>query len=135
MNSQQRKEVRCYCVSIDLFRFTVARKIEVAPGKSGHILENGVLRLPIPERCRRWIVSRKSTPRSIFPDHHETVRFFEGQRSQQDCIHQAEDRRVSANAEPEREHGHGREAGVLCELAKRVAQIVKHCGSWSGIRG
>jgi len=36
------------------------------------------------------------------------------------------DRRVRSNAEREREHGHGREAGTLEQLTEGVAKVVKH---------
>src|SRR5205823_10765251 len=55
------------------------------------------------------------------------------ERTQQEVVDQAENRRVGPDAEREREHGHGGEAGVLQQLAKSEFQIVH--GSWSVVSG
>src|SRR5580704_12382787 len=48
---------------------------------------------------------------------HQFSRLSHWQHFDHDNINQAEDRRVRANAESQREHGDGREAGVLAKLA------------------
>src|SRR5262249_4234745 len=55
------------------------------------------------------------------------------ERPQQDAAHDAEDRRVGADAEREREHhGHGQPPGAR-ERAERQPELVKKChGAWSG---
>src|SRR5439155_16390763 len=55
---------------------------------------------------------------------HELAGFGIGQRSEQDSIDHAEDGGICSNAEREREHGHGREAGVFPQLTKGEFEVV-----------
>ena len=47
-----------------------------------------------------------------------------GERAQQEFVDQAEDRRVGSDADREREHGHGGEAGVFQQLAEGESQVI-----------
>src|SRR5437773_1853195 len=67
------------------------------------------------------------------PDCNKSRRLFERQRSKKHGIHNTKNRRVRPDAEREREHGHGGEAGVFQQLAKGEFEIVH--GSWSVVSG
>ena len=56
-------------------------------------------------------------------DRDEPVRLPVHERLQQHRVDDAEDRRVGANAEAERENHDGRKGGALEEAAERVAKI------------
>src|SRR5213079_2843772 len=56
----------------------------------------------------------------------QLLRIFHRQRPEQDRVDNREDGGVRPDAEREREHGHGGEAGVLEQLAEGEFQIV-HC--------
>src|SRR5439155_10759794 len=53
----------------------------------------------------------------------ELLRISIGQRTQQNRIDRAEDRRVRSDAEREREHGYEGEAGILEQLAESEAKV------------
>ena len=63
------------------------------------------------------------TPPSL-PNVNHPIRFRYRQWSKQYRVDNAEDRRVCADAEREREHGHGGEAGILQQLAEGESQII-----------
>ena len=67
--------------------------------------------------------------RIVCPDDGEPVRFRKRQRAKQRGVDQAEDGGASPDAEREREHRHGGEAGVLQQLAEGEFEVVH--GSWS----
>src|SRR5206468_2889576 len=62
--------------------------------------------------------------RAALPEGHQPVRFRIRQRLEQHAIDDAEDRRVRPDAEREREHGHGGEAGDFQQLTNGVAKVV-----------
>ena len=85
-------------------------------------LEDRPLLLPIQKCVGR---NRVSPARSRgFPHLHKLARFFVRQRLQQDTIDNTEDGRVRPDAERERYHSHGSEAGILQRLAESKFQIV-----------
>ena len=51
-------------------------------------------------------------------DGHKAMRVFNRQRPNEEMIHGAEHCRVRLDAERERPHGHGGEAGILQQLAE-----------------
>ena len=55
-----------------------------------------------------------------------TVRVGVRQRPQQDRIHHTEDGRVCPDAERQRQYRHSREAGILAEYPKTVAQVLQY---------
>src|SRR5437879_1106225 len=91
--------------------------------------ERADLRFPIREIGQRRTNVKIVHGCSLAPDLHDSVRLEERQRPQEYCVYDAEDCRVRSDAEREREHGHGGEAGVLQQLAKGVFEVVH--GSWS----
>ena len=65
-------------------------------------------------------------------DRDEAVGLPIRERAQEHGIDDAEDRRVRADPEPEREDHDGREGGTLDESAKGIAKIAHRAGGWSG---
>src|SRR5438874_4045867 len=61
------------------------------------------------------------------PDNREPFGVAVRQRAEQKSVDNAENRRVGTDAEREREHGHGGEAGVLQQLAEGEAEILQQC--------
>ena len=59
-------------------------------------------------------------------EHDQLLRLRDGQGSEQHRIDDAEERRVGADAEREREQGDEREAFVLEQHPRPVAQVLKH---------
>ena len=58
------------------------------------------------------------------PDANQRVRVLERQRTQQDAVDHAENGRVGADAECQRDHGNCSEAGAFVELSQRVAKVL-----------
>jgi hypothetical protein len=67
-------------------------------------------------------------PGQLIPDHDQPLGFWKGQRPQQYGVHDTENGGVGADAEGEREHHHGREAGILPQLAEGESEVVH--GLW-----
>ena len=57
---------------------------------------------------------------------HEPVRIRIWRRREEDALDQAEHRRRRSDPQTERDHGGGRKAGVLAQLAQRIANVVNH---------
>ena len=68
-----------------------------------------------------------SDARETHPDDHEAARIPVRQRTEEHAIHHAEDRCVRADAERERQHRNGGEAGVLRQHPYSVPQILEKC--------
>ena len=60
-----------------------------------------------------------------FPQDDEPIGICEGQRFQDDCVHDTEDRRRGAYSQRQRQHGDGRKAGTLNERAHAVPDVLK----------
>ena len=58
-------------------------------------------------------------------DADEALRRSVGQRFEQNSIHEAEDRRIGAQAERQSEHDDGAEARVLAKAARAIADVLK----------
>src|SRR5262249_3734743 len=56
--------------------------------------------------------------------HHEPIRFLVRQRVKQSGVHDAEEGRVRAKAERQRDDGNQREAGVLEQHSRAIAQVL-----------
>src|SRR5437763_4444370 len=72
-----------------------------------------------------WIGERGAKPiLADRPHRHDPLWFGYGQGPEQHDVDQTEDRRVCPDAEREREHRHGGEAGVLQQLAEGEFEII-----------
>ena len=59
------------------------------------------------------------------PQQDELLRVFDGEQAQENLIHQGEDGGISADAEGQRQDGHGDEDGRFLEGPQGEAQIVR----------
>ena len=57
-------------------------------------------------------------------DEHQVLRVLDGEQSKEEGVHKAEDGGVRPDAERERQHRHGCEAGILGQHPQAVAQIL-----------
>jgi hypothetical protein len=122
-NPERGKEIRRGHDTTEPFRrFAWFRQIEAGPTERSHPFENTVLRLLI-EKIRSRV---RPTPglgrRAEHSD--QTFRVRVRKPSKQDRVHDAEHGSIRADAEREREHGHGGEAGVLQQLAEGEFEVV-----------
>src|SRR5487761_46117 len=93
----------------------------VAPGlKGADVLEDLILRAPVEK-----VSGRRSTAENLpvavrLPDNHDLLRIGERQGPQQDCVYDAEYRRVRADAQRQCDDGNDREARVLAQRARAI---------------
>src|SRR2546426_8831867 len=110
--------------AIDVLRLAYAREIQVGADERSETVECDALLFPVDEHAGRNRVLFAWGGR--FPHLHELARLVVMERFQQHTIDDAKDGRVRPDAEREREHGHGGEAGGLQQVAEGTAKIVKH---------
>src|SRR5439155_22813777 len=94
--------------------------------KRAEVLERS---LPISDILDRAGAQRSTFLRAITVapvQAHEAVGIGVGDGIEQHRLHHAENSGVGPDAEREREHGYGSEAGVLPQLAEGVAKVIKH---------
>jgi hypothetical protein len=92
---------------------------------SGHGRERPVLRAPVDEVQRRG-GEAVDVPGGVRVDHaHELRRLRVGQRAKHRGVHDRENGRVEADAEREREDGHGGKARALAESPQRVTDVLE----------
>jgi hypothetical protein len=60
-----------------------------------------------------------------FLEPHQAILLRKRERTQQYCVHQAEDRSGGADSEGQRKNGGDREAGALAELADGKMQVME----------
>src|SRR5262245_57142443 len=89
------------------------------------------------ERVRRraaevdvvWVGERRERKiRLTLVDRDDPLGLTDWRSSQEDCVHQTEDRAVRSNAQREREHGHERKAWALACPAEGEADVVAELG-------
>ena len=112
---------RCCDSGLDSFRVALNGKAESSSGPGDHILKYGVLTLPLQVVRDRNRVARPVG--LVGPHHDELVRVWIGQGRQQRRIDDAEDCRVCAYSDGEREHGYGSEARALTKYAESETKI------------
>ena len=61
--------------------------------------------------------------RRRLPEHHEVFGFGVGERAEEQSVQDAEDGAVGGDAEGQREHDYGEEAGILQQAAEGEAHI------------
>ena len=118
LHAQHRKEAGGHAQSGDLLRLLLGSrrgKIVAAPGgiKDGHALERMALSLKVPEVRRGDDVPVVGPLAERFPHQHEAVRVWKWQPPQEGGVDRAEDGRIGAHTQRERQDSHRREAGVL----------------------
>ena len=101
--------------------FGAAGQRDRVAGLRRHEVEDGVVSLPVEEVQRRDAVALAS--RRLLHDADDAIGVRVGERLEQHRIHEAEDRRIGADADGQRQDGDGREPRALTECAHRVTDI------------
>src|SRR5439155_7007449 len=96
----------------------------VPAGADGHFGKHRILSAPVQVVWATDALLLNPALCSSLPQSHQSIRLRVGQRLEQYFIDDAKDRRVRSDAEREREHGHGGEAGILQQLAKGEFEII-----------
>src|SRR5439155_3594603 len=113
-HAQQRKEIRGNCGAIKPDGIAEASEVQL-------------LAVRVSSHFHRVQISAHGHQRALripVRDGNQAIWLLESQRLKQYPIHQAEDRSVDANAESERDHGHGSEAGVLGQHSHPITQVL-----------
>src|ERR1700730_9892129 len=110
----------------DVFSLVAPREITAATEAfvRSHRFER--LTLLAPENKLRLTGGLRPSGKLLAQPHHSSG-FRKGQRAQQNRIHDAEDRRVGANAQRQRNYSNGRKTWPLQQTSDSVANISKQC--------
>ena len=127
LHAEHRQQLRRRLAGRDALRLAgVARQVRAVArvvGRDVGCRTQRVAQVPhfgLGNRVLRDALSRKPAP-----DLHELLRAVEGERTQQHRVDHAEDDGVGADAERQREHGDGGEAGRLGQHANGVSKVLK----------
>ena len=110
---EHRKEIRRNVSAANPFRLRSARHVEaVIRVRSDGVEDLCLLRVVVvlgSLRAQAFDIERAV----VAPDHVQAIRVWKGQRSQQDSVDHAEDRRARADSQRERDHNDRRKAGLF----------------------
>src|SRR5262245_32506284 len=127
LKAEQWKQVLRNQHALRLYRLTVAGQLRFSVTfirKSRHSLKRLRLRAPI-QKIRIFAYGAGAANVGLrLPDHDQPIRVSKRQRTYQHSIDNAEDRRIRANAQRQRERCHGREALALEQHSYAVAQVL-----------
>jgi hypothetical protein len=102
-----------YLGAQDTFRLTFIRKVEAFAIPGGEAFKDVALIPPVGKITWRRRIDRNVLRQVILPKPHEAVWILKGKRPKQNRVDHTEDGCVRPDAQREREHGDGGEAGVL----------------------
>ena len=118
------KVVRHRC-AVNLFSGALAGQREALIPPHAHLLEGAAAFPPVGEVRRGDEHVGQVLLVVGLPQDNEPVGICEGQRFQDDCVHDTEDRGRGADSQRKRQHCDGRKAGTLDERAHAVADVLK----------
>ena len=100
----------------------------IHPHESDDVGERVVLRAHLVERRPAVDIRRLLETEGVrdLPHLHQPIRVADRQRAQQQIVDEAEERRVGADAERERQRDHGGERRTLQQHAHRIADVLRH---------
>ena len=124
--AEHRQQVRGHADRADPFGLSAARQVVVAPDRDGDLFESSMARLDVEVLRRREPVLRDAQPGRTVPEDDQPLGVLVGKRAQQQRARHAEDGRVRPDAERNRQHRRGREAGAGRKRTNRVAGVVQH---------
>src|SRR6266581_4699797 len=123
---QHREHARGNSLAFHAHGLAFAREIEAAVPDRRHILENGILFLPIHEVARRRVVSIfliVGQPH-LFPRHHQSLGMRIRQWLQQYRVHQGEDRAIRADSERQRQHCDRSKPRIFAECPEPETRVL-----------
>src|SRR5215472_13218674 len=102
----------------------ITQVVSGRPGIERHVLKAVGLRFPVKEiRAGKRVVTGRGFS---FEEPHELAGIVKRKRAQQDCVNDAEDGGVSADAEGQGDNCHGGEPASFPEVAKTEAKILQN---------
>jgi hypothetical protein len=122
-DAENGKDVGGHEARPDALGCVAAGEIAAAGGERAHALERAAQRPVVGDLRLRQ--PRRRPPLPVVPDHHHPLRLRVRERAEEDAVDDAEDRRVRPDAQRQRQHRHGREAGAPTEGAPGVADVLK----------
>src|SRR5262249_44674084 len=113
IHAHQLEEVGRHSDGANFFGFALASEVYTQAPNPGHPLKSFILIAPVLKiRVGRDVIT-DSLPTVVHPDHCQLFRLRIRQRAQQHTVDDAEDRRVRANAQAERDDGDECKTGLL----------------------
>src|SRR2546427_9602051 len=109
--AKHRKQIPGDGLPSEFFGLTSACEGCACVADGGHLIEDGILRLPVEKIPGGDYVALVTLVLIPLPDHHQTVRLMVGERPDQNGIYDAEDGAIRAYAESQGDRGDNREAG------------------------
>ena len=122
-NAEDLEEVWRDSAAAQLNRVAGAGECGRPAGLGGHEIEDLVVLLPVEEIQRGDAVPVAA--RRLFEHAHDAIGVVIRQRTEHQAVHEAEDRRVGADAERQRQDRHRREAWACSERSQGVTQVLK----------
>jgi hypothetical protein len=123
LRAQGAEEARGYLLAVDVLGRTRSGQIASLIVERAHLLERAGVALPVAE----VEVGNPDVPAAVeirLPDHAQPVRLGVGEGREQYAVHHAEDGRIGADTEREREHSDQRKPGTAPQLANSVANVL-----------
>ncbi len=124
--AEHRQQVRGHADGADPLRLASAGQVVVPADRDGDLLESVMPGLDVEVLRRGEPVLRDAQAGRAVPEDDQPVGVLIRKRTQQQCARDAEDGRVRPDAERDREHGRGREAGRSRKRTNRVARVLYH---------
>ncbi len=125
-DAEEREEARRNVFAREVLGFAGPGEVEVIAAEGAHIGEGTAFAAPIEEIRVRHRALREL--RRGLEDHQQPVRIGIRQRLQKHAVHHAENGRVRPDAQRQRQHRDGGEAGVLAQRAESVAKVLPKAG-------
>ena len=125
-HAEKREEVGGHASAAEALRFAIARDVAFPRPQGADAAEHGAGLLPLQVRLHGDRQARELIA-PLRNDHFHAVDFVRlgiGQRPQQHRVDDAEDGRVRADAEREREHGDAGESRASAEHPRRMPRVV-----------
>lgn len=130
LDAEEWKKISGDFAALDSLGALAAGDVDGASGKCRHVGKGRGGFFPIEKigPGKNFAVSKKiwavGRPRDLFFDLHQLPWIAIGQGPQEDGVDQAEDRRVDADAERERDNRQSRDCGTFLERAQSKAHIL-----------
>ncbi len=123
LDSQNIQEISGDQKTLDALRCFQAGKVRAPPTIETHLLEGLILRTPIEVIGHRSFVAYYSATWLRFPDRDYAIELRKGQRLDEQCVDDAEDGAVGANADGQRDDGDDRERRTSHERPDAVTDV------------
>ena len=124
LDAERCKVVRGNECSLDVDRLAAATEVEIALRIGGNLLKCRTLLAVIQQIGYGLAVLHDIVAAVRAPDHDELLRCAIVERTQENGVDDAEDRRISTGAERQRDDGNEGESGLLAQSAQTITKIL-----------